>query len=376
MPVILNPQGKCISILTDHKMKKNWIITAVIFAVVIIAGIAFNVWRGQRTENTGIIPALSGRMANTLSVNGYIVREQSLADDIVTTGILLPDEEVNLSFETSGKITEINFKEGSIVRKGDLLAKVNSSSLRAQLARYEAQMQLAEDMVYRQTALLERDAVSQEAYERTVTELAVLQADINLVKANIALTEMKAPFDGVIGLRNVSEGAYASPNVAVATLTKFSPLKIDFGINEKYASRVKAGTKLTFTVDNVLKTFDAVVYATESKVNEGTLTLSVRALFPNEHMEIHPGRAASVRIRLTELPNALVIPSQAIIKEMGVDKVFVYRGGRAEPVNIEIGMRTDTHVQALSGLNPGDTLITSGTLQLRTGMNVALNNIE
>ena len=169
------------------------------------------------------------------------MRPQTLTDGITSVGSLLPDEEVDLSFETSGKIVSINFQEGSTVRKGELLAKVNDKPLLAQLSRYEAQLKLAEDRVYRQSALLEKDAVSQEAYEQARTELAMLNADIDIVRSNIALTELHAPFDGVIGLRNVSEGAYASPSVVVAKLTKIKPLKIDLSVPERYASQIKPG---------------------------------------------------------------------------------------------------------------------------------------
>ena len=142
-----------------------------------------------------------------LNVNARIIKPQLLTDEIRISGSLLPDEEVDLSFETSGKIVEINFDEGSTVQKGQLLAKVNDRQLQAQLQRLVSQLKLAEDRVFRQNALLERDAVSKEAYEQVKTELATLNADIDIVKANIALTELRAPFDGVIGLRQVSVGA-------------------------------------------------------------------------------------------------------------------------------------------------------------------------
>ena len=139
-----------------------------------------------------------------LNVNAKIIKPQLLKDEIKISGSLLPDEEVDLSFETSGKIIEINFEEGSQVKKGQLLAKVNDRPLQAQLQRLVAQLKLAEDRVFRQNALLERDAVSKEAYEQVKTELATLNADIDLIEANIAQTELRAPFDGVIGLRQVS----------------------------------------------------------------------------------------------------------------------------------------------------------------------------
>ncbi len=203
-----------------------------------------------------------------LNVNARIIKPQLLTDEIRISGSLLPDEEVDLSFETSGKIVEINFEEGSAVKKGQLLAKVNDRQLQAQLQRLVSQLKLAEDRVFRQNALLERDAVSKEAYEQVKTELATLNADIDIVKANIALTELRAPFDGVIGLRQVSVGAYASPSTIVAKLTKISPLKVEFAVPERYAGQVKKGANLTFHLEGQLDGFDAKVYATESKISE------------------------------------------------------------------------------------------------------------
>lgn len=194
--------------------RKKWIVTTVILVVFCaVLGVYRHFGPGSSASDADPAAVSTPRKKSVLNVNGLVVRPQSLADGITMVGNLLPDEEVDLSFETSGKIVEINFKEGSIVRKGELLAKVNDKPLLAQLSRYEAQLKLAEDRVYRQSALLEKDAVSQEAYEQASTELAMLNADIDIVKANIALTELRAPFDGIIGLRNVSEGAYASPSV-------------------------------------------------------------------------------------------------------------------------------------------------------------------
>lgn len=254
--------------------RKKWIVTAVILVVFCaVLGVYRHFGPGSSASDADPAAVSAPRKKSVLNVNGLVVRPQSLADGITMVGNLLPDEEVDLSFETSGKIVEINFKEGSIVRKGELLAKVNDKPLLAQLSRYEAQLKLAEDRVYRQSALLEKDAVSQEAYEQASTELAMLNADIDIVKANIALTELRAPFDGIIGLRNVSEGAYASPSVVVAKLTKISPLKIDLFVPERYASQIRPGTPLSFTVEGRNETFRAEVYAQESKVDIATRTL-------------------------------------------------------------------------------------------------------
>ena len=315
-----------------------------------------------------------GQSRKTLNVNAIIVKPQVLTEDIPLVGSLIPDEEVDLSFETSGKIVSINFEEGTHVTKGQLLAKVNDRPLQAQLQRLVSQLKLAEDRVFRQDALLERDAVSKEAYEQVKTELATLNADIESVEAQIEQTELRAPFDGVIGLRQVSVGTYASPTTVVAKLTKIPPLKVEFAVSERYANDVKIGSMLTFTLEGSLNQYQAKVYARESSLDLNTHTLTIRALYPNP-TGIMPGRYASLTLRRHELQDALAIPSQAIVPEMGKDKVFLYKSGKAQPVDIITGIRNESLVQAVKGLAEGDTVIISGTQQLRTGMPVTLDKI-
>ena len=357
------------------KKKNRWIITSAVIAVAIGAG-TYNMLRDKQVSDDEFAPVPSARSKSILNVNAQIIRPQPLVDVIKTKGSLKPDEEVDLSFETSGKIVAINFQEGTAVQQGELLAKVNDKPLLAQLSRYEAQVKLAEDRLYRQQALLQKDAVSQEAYEQAKTDLATLNADIDLVKANISLTELHAPFDGIIGLRNVSEGAYASPSVVVAKLTKISPLKIDFYIPERYANQVGKGTRLSFIVDSRRDTLNATVYATEPNVDLDTRTLSVRAIYPNTSQSLLPGQLVTVLLKKEEIQDAIAIPTEALVPEMGIDKVFLYKSGKAEPVEVQTGLRTEAYIQILEGLNVGDTLITSGTLQLRTGLPIKLDKID
>lgn len=312
----------------------------------------------------------------TLNVNAKVIKPQLLTDAFTTTGVLLPDEEVDLSFETSGKIIEINFVEGTPVKKGQLLAKVNDRQLQAQLQRLVSQLKLAEDRVFRQDALLKRDAVSKEAYEQVKTDLATLNADIEIIKANIALTELHAPFDGVIGLRQVSVGSYASPTTVVAKLTKITPLKVEFSVPERYASQIRKGTNLSFKIEGKLDAFNAQVYAVESTIDPNLHQFTARALYPNSNHALLPGRYASILLKKDEIPNAIAIPTEAIVPEMGKDKVFLYKSGKAQPVEITTGVRTATEVQVVRGLEMGDTIITSGTLQLRTGLPITLDNID
>ena len=341
------------------------------FVTAIVAGVSvfgyFQLIPRQNEELATVDKTPAKNNKKVLNVTAKILKPQLLTDEILTVGKLVPDEEVQLTFETSGKITEIYFKEGTFVEKGTLLAKVNDSQLQAQLARLEAQVPLAQDRVYRQSALLQRDAVSKEALEIVKTELATLNADIEQVKANISMTELRAPFDGIIGLRQVSVGAYASPSTIVATLTSITPIKIEFSVSERYARDVKKGTRLYFNVDGYTTPFEAQVYATESSLDPETHNLTVRALYSNSDQMLMPGQYTGIRLKQKEITDAISVPAEAIVPEMGKNKVFVYRNGLAEPVDITIGLRTDTQVQVVEGLHSGDTILTSGTLQLRKG---------
>lgn len=310
-----------------------------------------------------------------LVVSATVLKPQVLNNMFRITGVLLPDEEVDLTFETSGKITNINFQEGTFVNKGTLLAKVNDAPLQAELRKLETQMPLAEDRLSRQQTLLEKDAISQETYQSVSTQLETLKADIELVNARIDQTELRAPFSGVIGLRQVSEGAYASPNVVIANLTKISPLKIEFSLTQNFVNLIRPGSEIAFNVENDLEVFNATVYAVESKLDINTLSLFARARYDNSDGKIKPGQSASIQIKLDQIDNAIVIPSISSVKEMGRDIAYVYKNGAAQEVEIITGMRTSSSVEVISGLNVGDTLLTTGVMQLRTGMPVRIDRM-
>ncbi len=305
-----------------------------------------------------------------LNVQGMVVEPQVLSEMINSTGTLLSDEETELSFETSGRIVAIYFEEGGNVRKNDLMARINDRPLQAQLQRLQAQKRLVQEREFRQKSLLERDAISQESYDQVVTELQVIEADIALIEARIAETELRAPFDGVVGLRHLSEGSYVNPNTKIARLVKNKPLKIEFSVAERYSGEINRGFPIRFTVDGIADTFDATVYAVDPKVNIGTRTVVVRALYPNVNEELKPGRFANIDLQLSETENAIAVPTEAIIPEMDGEKIFVYRSGRAQSVNVTTGLRTESQIQINSGLHFGDTILTSGVMQLRPNMPV------
>ena len=354
-----------------NKITKYGIIGGIVVACV---ALAYNAFMPKENSDLKEAPAKERKQqGQALNVRGVVIGEQLITDALAMSGSLVPDEEVSLSFETSGKITDIYFKEGSMVEKGQLLAKINDAPLQAELRRKEAQLRLMQDRVFRAKALLEKEAVSKEAFQEAEANLSALKAEIDGVKAEIAQTELRAPFSGVIGLRQVSVGAYATTQTAVAMLTKRSPLKVEFSVPERYAGTLPDGASLEFTVEGDLTPRMAKVYASDSRVDENTRTFTVRALYDNKDGKLVPGRYASVRLTTREYSNALAVPSEAIVSEMGIDKVYLYRNGKAEPVEITKGLRTDAQVQVLRGLSVGDTVITSGTMQLRAGQRVKVS---
>jgi len=201
-----------------------------------------------------------------------------------------------------------------------------------------------------------------------------VKADIELIKAQIDKTEIRAPFDGRIGLKNVSEGSFVNTTTVIATLQNINPLKIDFSIPEKYSGKVKQGDPVKFKIVGTDDTYTGKVYAIEPKIDPLNRTLKIRAIYSNRTEKILPGSFADVELILQEIDDALMIPTHSVVPELKGQKVFLYKDGSAVPHNIQIGIRTDTRVQVVGGLNENDTLITSGILQLRPDMQVTISD--
>lgn len=353
-------------------MKKKRI---AIISLLLIAGLATYIFY-PKGSNSGATPARDGgSRARVLPVNIYVVEPHGLTDVYPAIGELRASEEVDLSFESSGRVTAILFEEGTSVKKDQLLAKVNDARLQAQLKKLEAQLELYRSKEFRQKSLLERDAVSQQAYDESLTNVEITRADIDLVKAQIRETELRAPFDGFIGLRNVSEGAYVNPSTVIAKLTKNSPLKLEMSVSETYIKMIRRGTELSFRLDNDTAVYFAKVYAVESASSD-LHNFTVRAHYPNVKGEIPPNTYASLVLQLDFNARGISVPSEAVIPEMGRQVVYRMRGAKAVRTEIETGIRTESYVQVLGGLVSGDTVITTGIMQLRDGIAVSISGHE
>jgi membrane fusion protein (multidrug efflux system) len=299
-----------------------------------------------------------------------------MQDQLITTGTLRADESVELVSEAAGKVTSIQFEEGSRVAEGQLLLTINDAELQAQQKRLEYRLQLAEDRRQRQERLLEEGGVSQETYDQTLNEVNVLEAELELVEAQIEKTRVRAPFSGTIGLRYVSEGSYISPQTRIATLQSINPIKIDLSAPEKYSSRIQTGAPISFTVRGSDARYQGRIYAVEPQISTNTRSVQLRARAENAARTLRPGAFADITVVLGTIDDALTVPAFAVLPELGGQQVFVVENGQAQPRSVETGVRTDSTVQVTSGLAVGDTVITSGIQQLRPGLPIRVENVE
>lgn len=298
------------------------------------------------------------------NVTGFIVASQALKEEVVASGSLLAAEQIDIYPEVSGRITQLNIREGQPVSKGTLLVKLYDADLRAQLQRLYVQRENAQRTEERNKQLLQRGGISQQEYDIVVTNLKSANADIELVNANLRRTEIRAPFSGVIGLRNVSPGAYVSPQTLIARLQQTSSLKLDFSIPEKYGPSIQNGSSVSFTIDGIRQAFQGTVYASEPSVDEETRNLRVRARVSNNNARLRPGTFAKVTLAIQN-ERGLVVPTQAVIPQTRGKQVVVIRDGKAVFQDVTTGIRTASAIQILSGVQQGDTVATTGLLFLK-----------
>ncbi len=355
-------------------MKKTLITVGVVAVVILLLALPkLNLFKDQAQPAPGQTPGGRGGM---LSVDALIIKPAPLDNKLNVTGSVLPNESLELKSEMPGKIISIFFKEGKQVRKGDTLIQMNADEIEAQLEKQKYNRKLNEDNEFRQRKLLEKDAISQEEYDNAQNRLNTTVADIRLLETQLDKSKIQAPFDGVIGLRFVSEGAYISPSTTIATLYNISPAKIEFAVPGRYSTQVAAGKKIRFTIESDLQIYEGEVYAIEPRIDPATRTLKMRALAENKGGNLLPGQFVKVELILESVSDAILVPTEAVIPEQAGKKVFIADNGKAKEVFIETGIRTANSLEVLSGLKANDTLLITGILQLRNGMSIQISKLN
>ena len=311
-----------------------------------------------------------------LSVDAYRVIMQPLTQGLSLSGTLLAGEEVELRAETTGKLVEFHLVEGSLVKEGQLLARVNDTEIRARLEKLRSDLKLAEEDLQRKQRLKEINALSQQDLDVALNKVDGIRAEMRLSEAQIAKAEIRAPFDGRIGLRHVSHGSFIGANTVLATLIQDNPLRLEFSVPERYAYGVTIGKEVAFSLGHNPAEHSAKIYATESVIDLQTRALKVRAICPNVKGELIPGSFARVTFSISGNLQTILVPPHALIPVLGGQNVVLARNGKATFVAVETGVRTSTAVEIVSGLNVGDTLLFSGLLQVREGSLLKLNMVD
>ncbi len=350
------------------------IIVIVIAAIILVPKIDFG--NGSEHESANAAPAQPSGPPPAIVVAAHVAESTVLSDNISVSGTIIADEEVALVSEVPGKISSIDFQEGQYVSAGTPLVHLDDAELQAELTKARLRRDLAEINEKRLKGLLNEKAIPQSDYDVALNEYNLAKADISLLETRIAKMIVRAPFSGVIGLRQVSKGAYITSGTPIATLRNIDPLKIEFSIPEKYVTSLSRGTNLGFTVDGDTKEYTGTVYAIEPKIDESTRTIKGRATAKNPNGRIKPGAFANVSFPLKTVDNALMIPTQAIIPVLDGKQVYLFRNGKAIARPVITGTRTEETIQIVEGVEPGDTVIISGLLQIRDGADVAISALR
>jgi len=343
--------------------------TLLIVAVVAIIAIIYFYPRWNSGTNSGPAPIAGPRAGDVeLPVTVITLKKETLKNQLNVTGTILPNESVSLRPEVSGLVTKISFKEGQYVSKGTPLLYLNDNDLQAQYQKLEYTQKLFESQENRQKQLLAREAISQEEYDIVLNQYNTTLSDLKLVEAQIQKTIVRAPFNGTLGLRQVSEGSVIGTGDIIATVVNMDPIKIEFSIPERYANMVEVGAPVFFSSESTKDEAEGSVYAFEPQIDAATRTLKLRAQSSNKGGKFLPGMFVKIRFVLGEIDSALMVPAESVIPELQGYKVFVVgKDQKAEERSVEIGTRTESHVQITKGLEEGEMVLTSGVLQARPG---------
>ena len=315
-----------------------------------------------------------GKSEGQRKVEALVIRPSKLLNEISVTGSLLPYDEVELKNEVAGRIVLLNLSEGKAVSKGTVLVKLFDDDLQAGLKKLKAQLDLQQQIYKRQSELIKINGISQNEYEQSLLQVNTLQAEIEAQKAQIRKMVVLAPFDGVIGLRNVSLGAVVNTSTTLATI-RSSRLKLDFYVPEKYGDAIKAGMNVDFSLYSGQSDFHANVLATERSIDDATRNLKVRAVINQTAAALIPGAFANVKLQLGANSSALLIPTESIIPMEQSKQVIVAQKGKAHFVTVKTGIRKESMVEITDGLKAGDTLVVSGLLFFKEGDVLKYSNV-
>jgi membrane fusion protein (multidrug efflux system) len=346
-------------------MIKKFVLPAVV--LVALAGAGF--WHFHREDGKGVAaldPASGTKGPASIAVEAEKVTIGSVDRAIEAVGNLASNESVTLSPEITGRITEILFAEGQAVKAGDPLIRLDDVIAKAELAQIGASLTLSQANYERAKTLFKESTGTGRARDEALAKLQADQAGVDLAKARLEKTLIKAPFDGIIGLRNVSIGDYVNPGQDLVNLESIAPLKVDFRMPEIYLSDLKTGQTIEVGVDAFPgKAFRGEVYAIDPLVDSEGRTAVLRAKLPNADGLLRPGLFARVNLLVSTNDSAIIIPEQALIPQGNERFVYKIVDAKAIMTPVKTGTRRQGQVEVTEGLTQDDVIVTAGQMKLR-----------
>lgn len=310
-----------------------------------------------------------------IPVDVYVIKSVDLENEVATVGTILANEEVEVKSELTRKITGIYFKEGSFVPKGKVLFRLDDADLLAGLNKLSIDEELYLKQQERDKQLLDKGLLTLDEYDTRENSLEKIRADMEIIEITLDKTYIRAPFSGVAGFRNVSNGSLVTNAVVLTVIQDIGRVKVDFSVPEKYISYFRPGQDITFEVEGYDEAFTGNVMSYDPKIDESTRSIILRASANNRGSRLLPGSFVKVKLKLENISGAMMLPSESIIPKLKGQSIFLYKNGIAKSIDVDMGIRTEKEVQITSNVNVGDTVVTTNVLRLKPESKIKIVNI-
>ncbi|MGE4349196.1 MAG: efflux RND transporter periplasmic adaptor subunit [Candidatus Berkiella sp.] len=344
----------------------------ILFSTLIIGSVSVWLYSSQSSIETN-----KAQTDQVITVKTIRVQTQNISDEIEALGTTYADEAVNITADVTDTISEISFKDGQFVKKGDVLVRLSQEEELAQKQGIEAQLLEHERELKRLNDLLKRNATAQREFDARKTLVAISKYRLNEINAKIIDRTIRAPFDGILGLRKISVGSLVRPGDVITTLDNISQIKLDFSVPSSYLTTLKEGSTIYATADAFdNKLFQGTVTKISSRVDPSTRSIEVRAILPNPNLSIKPGLLMSIRL-LKNKRNAILIPEEAVTQLKSDHFVHIVRddNNQIERKKITIGVRKPGWVEVLSGIEPNTNIVIRGFARIQQDQTVNVEEI-
>src|SRR3984957_16614478 len=343
-----------------------------VIIALIICGIGIFSFQWLRKEKEKEAPT-----REVIPVEAVQAKSGTVLRRVTTVGSLSAIQSVTLRPQVGGKIAQIYFREGEQVKVGEPLFKIEDSTYKVKLQEAEAQLALNREEYSRSIKLLEKKFGTLQQRDRTLAEMEMSEAHVEEAKINLEHTIIKAPFEGVMGLSNVSVGALVSESIELATIVDLDPINVDFSIPESYLPYVHSGDIVDVTIEDFdILPVEAKITAISPEINEATRTVTLRAQMPNKELAYRPNEFARVLVLAGKIENAVLIPESAIEREGEEEYVMLVVDNIAVRATVSTGMRDGNEVEITHGIKADDLVINAGQFKVRDGDEVKVVNQE